>query len=575
MTNLMADYGWFLRTSSRNRARRFKAQIKSPRYAFALLFGAAYFFFIVVFPYVMRSHSRGGAAPPDAFLSISRGAGALGLAILAATWWLWRTDQGILLTPAEANLLVPAPITRKQLIQFKLIGAQPGILMSAAFISLLTHSSHLPIGMRMLGAWCLVTTLQLHRYGASLVHTSLSEHGGTGWRRVWPAAIIFAAMLGTVLWSIAGAYRTAGSNGLGMRMVFDRLATPPASIALAPFHAVLAAMNAIDVHTWYRAFPISVAIVVLHYFWVIRMDAAFEETAAATGVKRAAAVEAIRANRGVRFRSLPKEGETVRAPWFPLAEVGNPVVAILWKNVLGVTRGISPKMLMRFIPVVIGILVFMKTQDHSKGGMLAVIGVMAMSYSLMITLIGPMRIRHDFRADLQRIQLIRTLPIGGAHLAIAEVTTSAVLVSLIQMALLSIGLGALIMAGKVHDMKLVSYAALPAIIAIFAMNSTMVTIHNIAAVSFPAWTSKPGGIEMFGIMMMAMIGGAIILLLSLVGPAIVGFSAVTSMGLQWGRHAYIPGGAGVIIGMYAQLLLLLQWLGRSYDKMDTIERSQS
>jgi hypothetical protein len=570
--NATSTYLWFMRAGMRNRARSFLAQVRSPRYAIAVLFGAGYFFFLFVFPLFIREPGH-TASPGGGIMQLARGAGALALALLAASWWLWRTDsRSISLTPAEANLLVPAPITRRQLIQFKLLTSQPGLVLSALLVTGLSHSSALPFWARFIAFWVLFATLQMHRYGASLVHTSLSESGSTALRRVWPAALIFAVMLGSVLWSIAATMRAAPVGGFTMQMVFTSLASRPASIALIPFHAALGAVNAIDLASWTPAFAVASGIALLHYIWVIRMDAAFEETAAAAGVKRAALVEAAKAGRAARFRAQPKEGEAVRAPWFTLSPAGNPAVAILWKNVLGVTRGISRKMLAGAVPVVIFLMIFFFNRDRAGRGGFGVFGFMALGYGAMVSLMGPLRIRHDFRFDLQKIELLRTLPVGGTDLAAAEIMTSSIVVSLLQLILVGAGVGLLIYGGILKHTHYVALAAGPALLLLFAINATMVTVHNVVAVIYPAWKSKPGGIEMFGVAIITMILGLVVLALSLIGPSIVALVAVVGMGAQWGRHAYIPAAAGLVAGTYMQLALLVVWLGRVYDRMDPVER---
>lgn len=568
-----STYLWFMRAGVVNRARRFGAQIRSPRYAIAVLLGSAYFFFLFVFPYFLHG-TEPRSSSGSGIMQISRGAGALAVALLAASWWLWRTDsRSITLTPAEANLLVPAPLSRRQLIQFKLLTSQPGLLFSALLLSGLTHSSTLPFWMRLAAAWVLFATLQMHRYGASLVHTTLSDHGGVALRRVWPAAFIFTAMLGAVMWSVAAGLRAAPVGGMSMKLLFDSLASPPARIALLPFHAVLAAVNAVDVAVWVPAFATAAGIAVLHYIWVIRTDAAFEESAAAAGVKRAAIVEAAKAGRAARFRAQPKEGERVAAPWFKLAPLGNPAIAVFWKNVLGVTRGFSKRMLAGAIPLFIFLIFIFMNRDRAGSSGIAMIGGMCLGYGGIVTVMGPLRIRHDFRTDLQKIELLRTLPVGGTDLAGAEIMTSTIVVCLLQLLLLSAGIGAFLYAGRLPAPHYVAYAVAPAMIVLFAINATMVTLHNLVAVIYPAWTSKPGGIEMFGVAMISMIGGLIVLVLSLIGPSLVALAAFASMGGQWGKYAYIPAIAGLIAGMYVQLLLLVMWLGRVYDRMDPVERT--
>jgi hypothetical protein len=107
----------------------------------------------------------------------------------------------------------------------------------------------------------------------------------------------------------------------------------------------------------------------------------------------------------------------------------------------------------------------------------------------------------------------------------------------------------------------------------FGLNSTVVAVHNWAALRYPAWVSKPGGIEMFGTGMMIMIIGLVIVVLALIVPAITAVSAFAGMGMSWGRRAYIPAAAGALVGMYVQLGFVLMRVGIAYDRMDPAERT--
>ena len=71
----------------------------------------------------------------------------------------------------------------------------------------------------------------------------------------------------------------------------------------------------------------------LHYIWVVRSDTAFEEAAAAVSLQRAQALSERRAGRPVRRRR-----REITPPLFRLAPQGWPAGAILWKNLVAVTR---------------------------------------------------------------------------------------------------------------------------------------------------------------------------------------------------------------------------------------------
>jgi hypothetical protein len=572
MNNVITEAIWFSRTSLRNRMRLLLSRVKSPRYAVAMTLGILYFGFIFVGPlFSPGTHSSN----PSSFLlmRLSRGVGGLGLALLAASWWTWRSDSiGISLSPAEANLLVPAPITRRQLIQFKLLRSQPQLMLSALFVALMTHGSGIPVVARFIAAWILVATLMLHRYGASLVHTTLTQNGKSGWRRVWLASLLFAAMLGAVLFSLVQSFFFNGA-AFSLASLSDALAAPPAAYALAPFRAVLAPLNAPSLNVWPAATAIAALLLALHYIWVIRTDAAFEESAAAAGVKRAAVVEAARAGRTGRARELmrAKPQTTVRTPWFPLAASGEPAVAILWKNALAVTRGASRRMLAFVVPIIVLIVFFTSMQAGERHGMREVLGMMALGYAGIVTVFAPSRIRHDFRNDLLNLDLVKTLPVGGLRLAAAQITTSATLVTLIQAALAGTGLFFLISAGVIRNPWAAAIYGVPVVLAVIALNASMVAVHNWFALKFPAWVSKPGGIEMFGTVMATTLLSFFALILLLIVPGLTALSAFVATGMQWGSKSYIPPIAGALVGLFGQLVFIVSRVGVAYDNLDPIE----
>ena len=108
---------------------------------------------------------------------------------------------------------------------------------------------------------------------------------------------------------------------------------------------------------------------------------------------------------------------------------------------------------------------------------------------------------------------------------------------------------------------------------LIALNTTMIVIHNGAALVFPAWAGhKPGGAEMFGLTMLMMLASLLLLVLSLIGPAVIGGVAALSVRATFGARAYIPGAIAAIVAFYAQLVLLTMWLGRAYDRMDPTGR---
>src|SRR5262249_40592005 len=107
------------------------------------------------------------------------------------------------------------------------------------------------------------------------------------------------------------------------------LQSGPAPYLLYPFQLVLRPFLARDAIGFFSASVPALAILVLHYVWVVRSDVAFEEASAELAGARAEQVAA--APQGKRPLSKRKRR---RAP-FALRPTGPPAVALLWKNLIG------------------------------------------------------------------------------------------------------------------------------------------------------------------------------------------------------------------------------------------------
>src|SRR3970282_255553 len=82
---------------------------------------------------------------------------------------------------AETDFLFTAPLTRRQVIHFRLLRSQLPLLFSALFSVLLFSRGHVnaELPLRVAALWLLYLTLQLHYAGAALLRGSLAQQGMT------------------------------------------------------------------------------------------------------------------------------------------------------------------------------------------------------------------------------------------------------------------------------------------------------------------------------------------------------------------------------------------------------------
>ena len=114
---------YLLARSTINRMRAWVRRITTPRYAAAFLVGAGYL-------YLMLGRSRFPTTPPptgsEDFVLLVYEPVIVVLVIL--TWLFGAAEPAIFFTPADIQMLFPAPVSRRALVRYKLVQAQLPIL---------------------------------------------------------------------------------------------------------------------------------------------------------------------------------------------------------------------------------------------------------------------------------------------------------------------------------------------------------------------------------------------------------------------------------------------------------------
>ena len=567
---MTGPFAFFLARSMRNKLVRQGRRLRSPRYAIAALIGLVYFVFIF-----------GGwtldAGTRSIWLRAGVVVGPLLLALLAARWWLGGGQrQALVLTPAETHLLLPAPLSRSQIIRFKVLQAQPALVFAALIGTLMLRGTGLPFPLRVLSLWSLVATLHLHQIAASLVHVAAGEHGRTGVRRNIIPLVLFTTALVVVSGSLFGVIADIRASGT-LDGAWTRLGTvlnePAPRIVLAPFHLLLAPVLAASLSEWVLPFGGALLVLLAHYAWVLRTDAAFEETAAAEGERREEMIAAVRVGGLTRlqFSKIHRKKKLAR-PWLPLHSTGRSAYAIFWKNVLYIQRSFgSGRFLVSFAiaAVLFGIL----GRGLFGEDMLAFAGIIPLSLSAALTLFGPLAVRNDLRMDLLHIDLLRTYPVPSRDLVIAEVAAATVALTVPQIALTLVGIVLLAASGTISS-GMAGLAALGVIIVLPVFNTLAMLIQNVLALLYPSWLrigeQNPGGMEAMGQNMMVMIGTVLLLLIAAIPPVIAGVLVGAPLTLLLGGTAAIAGAAAAVLVAAGQAALVVVWLGGLYDRTDPV-----
>ena len=562
--------GFLLARSARNRVVAATTRLRSPRYALGALVGAAYV--VLVFGHPAHSHHpRPGLDPSSHWVTLA----PLALAALVAWWWIrGGFESALAFAPAEADFLFPAPVRRRTLIAYKLLRAQPGLVFTAAFFFIVFPVT-IPLAwpLAFVSIWLIVTALQWHQLAASLVRADLAEHAASARRSALPVTILLVALaaLLTGLVSVLPALRAASSIDQMLALVTMALQQPGPKVVLYPFRLLLAPVLAPDTASWLRALPAVLALLALHFVWVIRSDSAFEEAAAEAGRKRAE----MRANRRKGLALHRPAMKRVARPWFDLRPTGRPGTALVWKNVVGFTRELRPAFMSVALAAIGIVYALVAAGTHSlRSGADIAAGVLG-ALLVMTAVMSPIGLRYDLRGDLRHMELLRTYPIRGRELVTGEIVGATVSLALMQAVLLIVALlfAAAGTLGRVHP-GLVALAALLGLPIIVTVTAIQCTIQNALALLFPAWVrdTEEMGIQVMGQRLLSMLGSMFLLTLLIVPAIIVGAIAFAAAAALWGTvAAAIAAGVIACATLVGEIAGVMVWLGRVYDRLDPVE----
>ena len=561
-------FGYLAWRSAHNRVARQLRQLRSPRYLLALLLGTAYIWFMVM---GQRPVPAGG---PDVDPRVLELIGALAL-LGAVTWgWIFGVERRVLaFTPAEIAFLFSAPVSRRGLIQFKLLRSQLLILFNALLWTLILSRERFGVSswLRVLSIWVLLTTLSLHRLGASFVRTSLSEHGRSGLRHRLVSLTILGVVLAALAWSIGEALpELMIARDHDVRSFLSALADtahqPLPSALTYPFRVMVRPLTAGTPTEWLSAMAPALVLLLLHYIWVVRSDTAFEEAAAEASLRRAQALS------GGRRAGDPQPSRSHTTPsLIRLSPNGWPAGAILWKNLVAGTR-IKRIRNSALILGVAGAIVCALSFDPD-GSIAELAGWLAAFWAALMVVAGPQYVRNDLRSDLLKLDLLRSYPLRGWSVVLAEAGASTLMLTAVQFALL--GIAYLAFLGNetmVPDLEERTVLLLGSLAVLPPINLLSMLIQNGAALLYPAWvrlgTGRAAGVEVLGQNILMMIAFVALLAGTLILPVTVSGGAFLLLRAILDSWAIVPAavlGLGVI-GFEATLIL--EWLGRIFEQTD-------
>jgi hypothetical protein len=342
-------------------------------------------------------------------------------------------------------------------------------------------------------------------------------------------------------------------------------------IALFPFVALTRPFFAPWPQPFLLALLPALAVLAAVALWVVRTDEGFEEAASEASARQAAARQA-------RQMPLPSG----RAVGWTLGLTGSTEGLFLWKNATQVLRATTSLALLRYlVPVLIIIVSATTARLSSRGaGIAVVLCAIALYITAFAVLLGPQVMRTDLRDDLRHMEVLKTWPLRAAAVIRGEILFSGtVLTGIAWLALTCATI--LSMAGFP---RLSTAWRLSGATSVFLLTPALVfaqlTIHNAAAVLFPAWVplgnTRPRGVDAMG-QRLILFGAVLLALVIMMLPGVFVGAVLWFAFYRFVGPAIVVPGAAIALGIVlVEVLTVTEALGPAFERLDvmSIERPE-
>lgn len=566
--------------SARNRTRRRLQRLREPRYILGAIAGAIYLFLTLfmrerAFSDDQRERRRRRSERYQAMLPAFGAAGVafggVALAAAAAVSWLMPFGSGLLsFSKSETAFLFPAPVSRRDLLVYRLMRSQFAVLTGALIFALAYPTgSLLPRVRGMLGTWLLLMITHVFFTGVTLARARLragrAHRGSYGF--VWPGIVVSFAAVAAVGGSVVRDVMAAPVLTVGDAFQRITLITrePIPSLLLYPFTAVVRPVFAQTFPEFWWSLLSAVGLYGLTVLWVMWAHESFD--LAADDVVEAHA-------RGPERRRASYASRDVGVT---LAPSGRADAAFVWKSALQTFRVVDRRVLLRLV-LILAWMVGAAILVARVRGLSQMLGLFAIWGAAFTVFMAPQVLRIDLRQDLQYLDLLKTWPVRGADVVRGEIAWPATVVTLIAWAFGAVGL---LLSATVFgrtDWDLRHAVGVSMLILAPALIFGQYAVHNGTALLLPAWmplgASRPRGVDAMG-QRLILLGATWLVLGIALLPGIVTASVLWALLYDSiGPWVLVPGAVVGTIGIAVELVFVTEALGRVFERIDlsSIER---
>jgi hypothetical protein len=519
--------------------RRLRRGLGSVRGILLCLFGL-----LVVVGWLLPTVLAGPKEPPH--LEETRRLGPLVLIAFCVLNVLFSPgERSITFTPAEVNLLFPAPFGRRQLLLYKIVGTFGSALVSALFLAVLMRRQTASYLAAFVGLSLTLLFWQLFSMALALL---ASVVGARAFDRRRKLVLIGLTALAAVAALQAGAQ--AREQGW-LQFLLELAETPVVQVVLAPVGWLIQASTAErvwpDLVQWAGlSLALDLGLLVL----VLALDAHYLEASAAASEKLYARIQRMR--RGGTGLSAPSLGKPRLG--LPSLPYWGGVGPILWRQLTTALRSVWSLVMVLVFFGMVTVPMLLEMGMGAPAGAPVWVAVAAM---LGMSLFVPPLLPFDFRGDVDRMDVLKTLPVPGWRLALGQLLTPMLVVTLVQIVVLAVVLALT----RQFEPAVVGIAAL-----LLPINLVVFGIENLFFLWFPvrlAAAMAPGDFQMLGRLMLLWMAKLFVLLLLLLVAGLPGALVYLATGGSWVAATFV--GAVVVLAGGISFLPLLVLAFNQFD----------
>jgi hypothetical protein len=455
-------------------------------------------------------------------------------------------ESAVAFTAAEVDFLFPGPFSRRSLLAFKMIKTALGTTSTALIFSLvmLRFSSHWIACF--IGIWLTIQFMQLFAMAVVMLGQTLGERAYTAVRRTAVLIILAVVLL------LAAPKLAAGLNTDPMQLMRQVHSTLLGHVLLWPFDVFAKTITAQNIFPeLIQSALIALTIDLLMLAAVISLDANYMETAAALSLRRYERFNRIR--RGGVAGMTGRANTRLHVKPLPFLGGAGPIA---WRQLTGAVRNSRGLFILLSISCTIAAVFLMRHHSKANSDFGSIAGV-----AIWINLIFVSMLKFDFRDELDRLDLLRSLPITPTAIAAAEVAVPTLLLCAIQSLLL--------VAAAVEHL-----APLPLLFAAAAFslpfNLLLVSIENLMFLLFPLRSVGliAGDMQMVGRQMIIFFCKFLLLMTGLSLAALLALPAYILSQKSWPAFTAVMWLALLIISL-SMIPLLAHRFSRFDPSLDT------